>query len=83
VSEMNIGDTLYVRDLNLDSKYDVKTSEDFAIAHLAAPRVEEEVAEEGEEDKAAEAAAGGEPEVIGKKDDDEEGGDGEAKADDG
>ena len=64
VSEMEIGDTLCVRDLVVGSDFTVTTSEDIAIAHLAAPRVEEEATDEEEEAAAGEESADGEPEVI-------------------
>jgi len=68
VSTMEIGDTILIRDLTIDPKYTLMAADDLAIVHVAAPRVEEEVAEEeGEEGEAAEEGA--EPEVIGKGED--------------
>jgi large subunit ribosomal protein L25 len=74
VSGLNIGDTLYVRDMVVSSVLTVLTSEELAVAHVAAPRVEEEP-EEDEEAVAVEGEEGAEPEVIGKKAADEDDGD--------
>jgi large subunit ribosomal protein L25 len=60
VSGLNLGGTLMVRDLKVDSKFAVLTSGDVAVATVVAPR-EEKVEE------VAEAAATAAPEVIGKK----------------
>jgi len=67
VSQLAIGDSLQVDDLNIDAKFTVMTGGDVAVAMVAAPRVEEEVVEEE-----AEEVAGEEPEVIGKKEEGEE-----------
>lgn len=68
VSALMIGDSLSVEDINIDrSKITILTAPDVAVAAVAAPRVEEEPAEEG----AAEGEAA-EPEVIGEKKEDEE-----------
>ncbi len=80
VSKMEIGDTLYVRDIVIGSVFTLLTSDEFAVAHVAAPRVEAEPTEE-EEGEAAEGEEGAEPEVIGKKDEGEEGGDAEESKD--
>ena len=62
VSEMEIGDTVHISDLNLGSKYRALVEEDAIVASVAEPRVEEEP-EEG----VAEEAEGVEPEVISEK----------------
>lgn len=76
VSAMEIGDSLTVADIQLDSeKYEILSDSEYAIAAVAAPRVEEE--EEEEEEVEAEGA---EPEVIGeKKEEGEEGEEAEEK----
>lgn len=67
VTRLRIGDTLTVADIPLDpARYVVLTPRDVAIAAVAAPRVEEEVAAPVAEAAAAEAAPA-EPEVIGEK----------------
>ena len=70
ISEMNIGDSLHVEQLDLtDVKGTVLTAGDVSIVNVAAPRVVEEV----EEEEAAEGAEGTEegastePEVITEK----------------
>jgi large subunit ribosomal protein L25 len=72
VSALNIGDTLTVSDIPLDtSKHTIITAADVAVAAVAAPRVEEEPTEE-EEGAAEGEAEGAEPEVITEKKADEE-----------
>lgn len=61
VSQLNIGDTVTVGDLDIDPKLSVITSESIAVVSVAAPRVEEEKEEEEEVEE------GAEPEVIGEK----------------
>jgi len=78
VTNMGVGDSLTVKDINLDpDKYVILTDPDVAITAVAAPRVEEEpVVEEG---AVLEAGAG--PEVITeKKEEGEEGAGEEAKS---
>ena len=58
VSEMNIGDTLLVSDLVVDSKLTVVTAGDIAVASISAPRVSEEAEEAAEGEEGAEAAEG-------------------------
>ena len=78
VSGLSIGQSLTVADVKLDpAKYTILTAKEVAVATVAAPRAEEEVAP-------AEAAAGegaaAEPEVItAKKEEGEEGAEGEEK----
>ena len=63
VSQLKIGDSLFVRDLKIDpKKMMVLTAPDIAIASVLLPHVEEEVKPE---EAAVEGAA--EPEVIGAK----------------
>ena len=63
VSQLKIGDSLFVRDLKLDpTKLMVLTAPDIAVASVLMPHVEEEVKPE---EAAVEGAA--EPEVIGAK----------------
>ncbi|MFA5042716.1 MAG: 50S ribosomal protein L25 [Kiritimatiellia bacterium] len=63
VSQLKIGDSLFVRDLKIDrEKLTVLTAPDIAVASVLMPHVEEEVKPE---EAAAEGAA--EPEVIGAK----------------
>lgn len=68
VSQLKIGDTLQISDLDLGEKFEVLSPPEVAIASVAMPRVEEEP-EEAEE---AEEAEGAEPEVIGEKKEGEE-----------
>ncbi len=69
VSQLDIGDSLFVRDLNIASQFTLLTSGDIAVASVQLPDVEEETKPEAE---AAEATG---PEVIGKgKDEDTEAG---------
>ena len=63
VSQLKIGDSLFVRDLKIDpKKMMVLTAPDIAVASVLMPHVEEEVKPE---EAAVEGAA--EPEVIGEK----------------
>jgi large subunit ribosomal protein L25 len=63
VSQLKIGDSLFVRDIQADpAKIHVLTASDIAVASVLVPHVEEEVKPE---EAAAEGAA--EPEVIGEK----------------
>jgi large subunit ribosomal protein L25 len=79
VSELNIGDSISVEDLDIDTtKFTVLTSSEIAVASVAAPRVEEE-----EEEEEGELEEGAEPEVIGEKKEDEEAEEGEAKSEEG
>jgi large subunit ribosomal protein L25 len=63
VSGLNVGDSLVVKDIQLDaSKYTILTEEDANVASVLAPRLaEEDEAGEGE------ATEGAEPEVINEK----------------
>ena len=73
ITEMEIGDSLCISDLDLGAKF-VTTLEDSAIVvSVAAPRAEEEPEEEGLEG-AEGAAEGAEPEVITEKKVDENAG---------
>lgn len=68
VSELSIGDSLTVKDINLDpAKYEVLMDDDVGIASVLAPRV---IADD-EEDGEATEGEGGEPEVITEKKDDD------------
>jgi large subunit ribosomal protein L25 len=63
VSELDIGDSIQVKDINLDaSKYTILTEEEVNVASVLAPRLAEEEEEEGEA-----VAEGAEPEVINEK----------------
>jgi len=66
VSELKIGDTRLVSELNLDPKLTVLTAGDVAVAGVSMPRIEEEVVPEEAVEKA-------EPEVIGEEEKKEEG----------
>lgn len=66
VAGLNLGKTLMVRDLVVDSKFTVLTAGDVAVATVVAPR-EEKV----EEAAAVEGEAAATPEVIGKKKEEE------------
>ena len=62
VEHLRIGDSILVGDLELGPTLEILTAPDVAVAHVEAPRMEEEetaAAEEGEE--------GAEPEVIGEE----------------
>ncbi len=75
VSQLKIGDSLFVRDLKIDpKKMAVSTAQDIAIASVLMPHVEEEVKPE---EATVEGAA--EPEVIGEKKEGEAEGKGETK----
>jgi large subunit ribosomal protein L25 len=75
VSALNIGDSLAVEDLPIDtSKYTVLTAADIAVAAVAAPRVSAAEEEEEAEGEAAEEGVGpAEPEVIKEKKEEDEG----------
>ncbi len=60
VSELKVGQSIFVRDLTLGDAYTLITGEDDVIATVAAPTVVEEETDETEEE------AGGSPEVITK-----------------
>ncbi|MCX6993719.1 MAG: 50S ribosomal protein L25 [Kiritimatiellaeota bacterium] len=75
VSQLKIGDSLFVRDLKIDpKKMTLLTAPDIAVASVLLPHIEEEV-------KPEEAAVEGavEPEVIGEKKEGEVEGEGETK----
>jgi len=72
VSQLNIGDSLTVGDLNIDPKLTMITSPAVAVASVAAPRVEQEKGEGEEGEEGEEAETGAEPEVIGAKEKEEE-----------
>ncbi len=61
VSNLEIGQSLHVSDLNLGSKYKILVDGEAIVAGVSGPQAEEEEAEEG--------AASTEPEVIGEKTD--------------
>lgn len=71
VSELEIGDSLHVRDLPIPEGVEILMDLEATILAIAAPTVEEEVEDEEGEDLIGGMA---EPELIGKGDD-EEGGD--------
>jgi len=74
VSDLRIGDSLTVADIQLDTlRYTILTDPDVAVAAVAAPRIEEEPTAEEEELAAAVAEGEGEPEVIRPKKEEEEG----------
>lgn len=77
VSALNIGDSLFVRDLKIDPTLTLLTPGDITIASVQLPHVEEEVKPE-----AAAAEAAQEPEVIGKEEKEAEEGE-EAKGKEG
>lgn len=62
VNALDVGDSMFVRDLKLDPKFTLLTPENIAIVTIQLPPAEEEVKPEAE---AAEAAEG--PEVISKE----------------
>jgi len=62
VTALNIGDSLFVRDLKIDPKLTLLTPGDIAVATVQLPHIEEEVKPEAEVAAAAEG-----PEVIGKE----------------
>ena len=73
VSNLQIGDSLSVKDLKVDpAKITVLTPGDIAIVAVLLPRMEEEKKPEEEEAAAAAAAAAAEPERIGEKKEGEE-----------
>ena len=63
VSGLHIGDSILVGALETPDTWQVLTDGEIAVASVAAPRLEEEPADE----EAGEAAEAGEPEVIGEK----------------
>ncbi len=67
VSEMEIGDALHLKDLELDSKFKVLGDLEAIVVSVSEPHVEEE---EDEEEAAEDASA--EPEVISEKKADDE-----------
>jgi large subunit ribosomal protein L25 len=67
VSEMEIGDTLTIADLNLGGKFKTLVEDDAIVASVAEPRAEEEPEEE-----VVEGVEGAEPEVITEKKADED-----------
>ncbi len=72
VTELEIGDSLHVRDLEIPEGVEVLTDGDETLLAVAAPTVEEEPEEEEVEDLLGEMA---EPELIGKSDDEGDGDD--------
>ncbi|HEO71985.1 MAG TPA: 50S ribosomal protein L25, partial [Candidatus Hydrogenedentes bacterium] len=72
VTNLNIGDSLHVRDLVIPEKVSVLTGPERTVASVAAPRaaIEEAAAEEAEE-AALEGEESTEPEVIGEKKEEE------------
>ncbi|HEY5907179.1 MAG TPA: 50S ribosomal protein L25, partial [Vicinamibacteria bacterium] len=81
VSQLELGKHLRVSDLKIPEKVVVLTEADVVVAHVVAPRAEEEVAPAAEAVAGAEAA-GAEPEVI-KKGKAEAEGEGDEKAEKG
>jgi len=72
VTELEIGDSLHVRDLVIPEGVEVLVDVDATILAIAAPTIEEEP----EEEEVADLIGGmDEPELIGKGDEEEEGGD--------
>jgi len=67
VSNLSIGDSVHIKDLNVDENLKILVDNEELIAHVAAPRLAEEVEEE--EGEAVEMA---EPEVITAKKEEEE-----------
>ena len=66
VSELNLGDVLTVKEINLDSsKYEILADENAAVASVLVPRVAIDAGEDEEGEAGAEGAA--EPEVITEK----------------
>jgi large subunit ribosomal protein L25 len=65
VSEMGIGNTMCISDLNLSSAFTPLVEEDAIVVAVAEPRLEE--AEEAAEEGLAEEGEGAEPEVISEK----------------
>jgi large subunit ribosomal protein L25 len=62
VSELEIGDSVHLRDLTLPEGVEAVTDESLALAHVSAPRVEEvEAAPEAAAEEAAEAPTEEEP----------------------
>jgi large subunit ribosomal protein L25 len=62
VSNLEIGDTVHLRDLTLPEGVEAVTDESLALAHVSAPRMEEvEAAPEAPAAEAAEAPTGKEP----------------------
>jgi large subunit ribosomal protein L25 len=59
-SELKVGDSLHISEIALPDGVEVPHEEDFAVVHIAAPRVEAEPAAEEGEEAAEEAEAGGE-----------------------
>ncbi|PKR77502.1 50S ribosomal protein L25/general stress protein Ctc [Halalkalibacillus sediminis] len=69
VSELEIGDSVTVGDLNVTGKYEIMDDEESTIITILPPQ-QEDIPEAGEEGLADDEQA--EPEVIGEKSDDEE-----------
>jgi len=72
VSELNMGDMITVKDIDIDTrKYEIVTDNDAAVASVSAPRVVEEPVEGEEGEEGAEGEEGeegaSEPEVINEK----------------
>ncbi len=68
VSELNMGDMLTIKDIQLDtSKYEILMDGDVGVASVSAPRVAEEPVEGEEGAEGAEEGASTEPEVINEK----------------
>ncbi len=74
VTELLIGDTLHISDLEIPERVTCTTPPDRAIAHVMAPRIVEEVVVEAEE---IEAEAEGEPGRVGEAEGEGEEKDGE------
>ena len=66
VSNLNVGDSLSVKDLTIDPKLTVLTADDIAVVSISAPRVEEATEEET-------ASEGEGPAVVGEGDGEGEG----------
>lgn len=67
VSGLDVGDSLRVEDLPIDSKLTILTAGEVAVAAVAAPTVAEEVTEGEEEGE--EGEGGAEPEIVGEEED--------------
>ncbi len=71
VTELNIGDTIHVADLNFEN-ITILNPEDTIVVSVVLPKVEKEVTPAEEEEEFAEEEGAAEPEVIGKGKESEE-----------
>jgi large subunit ribosomal protein L25 len=70
VESLRIGDSVYVKDLELPAEVEVLADPEASVIHVVAPRLEVTVAEE-EAEEAPEAEAEAEAEAEGKKEEPE------------